>query len=150
MNHKTRYNKIQVFLDREKPESLEDAVTLLKTKKFFTYETDLPRYRGTWFDVCFDGDETRLRELLESSGGMFRWITGSFSKIASGNESRRITPETYDHVVNQSPEGMTFMGNLGSAPKWKWNPVTMTDTTVSKEFFSLEKGERSYLKEEVA
>ena len=142
MNEKTRYNKIQVFLDREKPESLEDAIKLLKTKKFFSYQTELPTYEGTWIDVCFDGDETRLRELFESSGGMFRWITGSYTKSGLGNQSRRITPETYDHVVDQSPEGVEFMSNLGQNPKWNWNPVVMTDTTVSKEFFSLELGDR--------
>ena len=34
------------------------------------------------------------------------------------------------------------MSNLGSTPKMKWNPVVMTDSTVSKEFFGLDKGER--------
>ena len=149
MNEKTRYNKIQMFLDKEKPESLEDAVTLLKMKKFFTFETEPPTFKGTWLDVCFDGGETRLRELFESSGGIFRWITGSYSRSGLGNQSRRITPETYDHVVDQSPEGVTFMSNLGSAPKMKWNPVVMIDSTVSKEFFSLHKGERVEVEDKV-
>jgi hypothetical protein len=149
MNEKTRYNKIQIFLDKQKPESLEDAVTILKTKNFFTFETEQPIFKGTWLDVCFDGDETRLRELFESSGGMFRWITGSYSRSGLGNQSRRITPETYDHVVDQSPEGVTLMSNLGSNPKMKWNPVVMTDSTVSKEFFSLEKGEPIETKDKV-
>jgi hypothetical protein len=51
MNEKTRYNKIQIFLDKQKPESLEDAVTILKTKNFFTFETEQPTFKGTWFEV---------------------------------------------------------------------------------------------------
>jgi hypothetical protein len=31
----------------------------------------------------------------------------------------------------------------------KWNPVVMTDSTVSKEFFSLEKGEPIETKDKV-
>jgi len=76
-------------------------------------------------------------------------VTGAYLKSGLGNQSRRITPETYDHVVDQSPEGVTFMSNLGSNPKMKWNPVVMTDSTVSKEFFSLEKGELVETKDKV-
>jgi hypothetical protein len=140
MNKIDIYYKIKFFLDAHQPKSLEDAVTLLKTRGFMNYEDDT--CNGKWLDVCFDGDEEELRDLLNSSGKMFRCISANFTQLKIGKQSKRISPKEYRDIQNQTGNGKHFLRVFHQDAKWDKSPITMDHPTVSHEFFSLDKPSR--------